>query len=477
MSTKRVTSFLAVVVSLALLGNPARACTWAAFAKGKAAIVARTFDWTDDDDAVVKGHGRNATVAAADTPNALVYTAKYASIQIHSFASGIVSEAMNEKGLQGSILFLDGSRLPEPQPGRKDVDPRNFVAYAVSSFATVREIIDNLPAINLIPARLDIPGVPAEYAPEAWPCHYAFADATGDRVVIEFIQGEMKVYHGEEHSALSNEPAYEIHLTLDAIGYRPNGTISTVDRRARARDYMRDMHARGVETPERALLAMRGLLATVLAGTEEVDPYDNEAYPTLWTVLADQNRGTYYMSRLGSWCSEIYDFSMFAHEEAKVVTLKAADRPYTNTGARETARPAAGGDDTPPRVPEPPKAESAAAATTEVLLKTAASWDGVIYGSYPAGEPELTLARIVIPANSALDWHTHPMPNAGYIVRGELTVVQHSTGLSKKLIGGQTIPEMVNTVHRGFTGSDPVELLVFYAGASGMPLSEPAGVE
>lgn len=327
MSKDKSAAFLAAVLSLALLGGQACACTWAAFAKGKVAVVARTFDWTRDDDAIVKGHGRNATVAAADTANTLVYTAKYASIQIHSFASGIVTEAMNEKGLQGSILFLDGSRLPEPQPGRKDVSPNNFVAYAVSSFATVREIVDNLPVINIIPAHLDIPGVPGEYAPEAWPCHYAFADATGDKVVIEFIQGEMKVYHGEEHSALSNEPAYEIHLTLDGIGYRPNGTISTVDRRARARDYMRDMHARGVATPERALLAMRGLLASVLAGTEEVDPYDNEAYPTLWTVLADQNGGMYYVSRLGSWRSEIYDFSMFAPEEPEAVTLKAADRP------------------------------------------------------------------------------------------------------------------------------------------------------
>lgn len=125
----------------------------------------------------------------------------------------------------------------------------------------------------------------------------------------------------------------------------------------------------------------------------------------------------------------------------------------------------------------PPEVTNDGKATTEVLLKSTTSWDGVSYGSYPAGEPELTLVRIVIPSHTALHWHTHPMPNAAYVVRGELTVVQHDNGATRKLIGGQTLPEMVGTVHRGYTGPEPVELLVFYAGTPGMPLSYPAEVE
>lgn len=117
------------------------------------------------------------------------------------------------------------------------------------------------------------------------------------------------------------------------------------------------------------------------------------------------------------------------------------------------------------------------AVTKEILLNTHSSWDGALYKGYPPGQPELTLIRIVIPANTTLEWHTHPMPNAAYIVRGELTVVEQATGRSEKRIGGQTLPEMVGTVHRGFSGKDPVELLVFYAGAADMPLSEPASAK
>ncbi|SAK92372.1 hypothetical protein AWB76_06807 [Caballeronia temeraria] len=47
-----------------------------------------------------------------------------------------------------------------------------------------------------------------------------------------------------------------------------------------------------------------------------------------------------------------------------------------------------------------------------VLLKSDHSWDGTRYKSYPAGQPQLTVLNIVIPAHTALPWHTHPMPNA-----------------------------------------------------------------
>lgn len=108
----------------------------------------------------------------------------------------------------------------------------------------------------------------------------------------------------------------------------------------------------------------------------------------------------------------------------------------------------------------------------EVLLERSESWDGVPYKAYPSGPPQLTLIRLKIPAHTQLPWHTHPMPNAAYIVSGELTVQTHKSGVTRTLKQGQTLAEMVGTEHRGFTGNSAVELLVFYAGTPGMPLSE-----
>lgn len=112
---------------------------------------------------------------------------------------------------------------------------------------------------------------------------------------------------------------------------------------------------------------------------------------------------------------------------------------------------------------------------TEVLLRTSASWDGSPYTAYPAGAPELTVLKIKIPPRTQLAWHTHPMPNAGYVLSGEVTVEKRESGQKLLITQGQALPETVGTEHRGITGDSGAELIVFYAGTRGMPLSEASG--
>lgn len=108
-------------------------------------------------------------------------------------------------------------------------------------------------------------------------------------------------------------------------------------------------------------------------------------------------------------------------------------------------------------------------AVSTVLLKSDHSWDGTRYKRYPAGQPQLTMLKIVIPAHTALPWHTHPMPNAAYVISGTLNV-ESRDGLHKTTLhAGDVLPEMVGIAHRGTTGDTPVELIVFYAGVKGMP--------
>jgi hypothetical protein len=62
------------------------------------------------------------------------------------------------------------------------------------------------------------------------------------------------------------------------------------------------------------------------------------------------------------------------------------------------------------------------------------------------------------------------MPNAAYVLSGELTLDEKG-GTRKHFVAGQAISETVNRIHRGVTGEAPVVLIVFYAGAPGLPLS------
>jgi hypothetical protein len=64
------------------------------------------------------------------------------------------------------------------------------------------------------------------------------------------------------------------------------------------------------------------------------------------------------------------------------------------------------------------------------------------------------------------------MPSAAYIVAGELTLVRKRDGKKQRFAAGQAVFETVDTFHKGVAGSEPVVLIVFYAGKTGMPLTD-----
>jgi quercetin dioxygenase-like cupin family protein len=119
-------------------------------------------------------------------------------------------------------------------------------------------------------------------------------------------------------------------------------------------------------------------------------------------------------------------------------------------------------------------ADKVAAAQREVLLQADHSWNGDAYTHYPTGRPELTMLKLTIAAHSQLPWHTHPFPNAAYVLSGTLTVHDKISGKTKVFHQGEAFAESVNDIHRGETGDEPVVLLVTYSGTPGEPTSIPA---
>jgi quercetin dioxygenase-like cupin family protein len=105
------------------------------------------------------------------------------------------------------------------------------------------------------------------------------------------------------------------------------------------------------------------------------------------------------------------------------------------------------------------------------LIKSTRSWNGAVLPAYPQGQPEITILRISIPAGTRLDVHTHPVINAVVLISGELTVVTED-GQKKHLKAGDPLVEVVNTWHYGVNeGKVPVDLVVFYAGVVGKPIT------
>ncbi|MBA6289490.1 cupin domain-containing protein [Colwellia sp. MB3u-4] len=107
----------------------------------------------------------------------------------------------------------------------------------------------------------------------------------------------------------------------------------------------------------------------------------------------------------------------------------------------------------------------------ETLTKTSLSWDGSELSAYPEGKPEVTILRITIPQGSELPMHKHLVINAGILLKGELTVITKENK-TLHLKAGSSIVEVVDKWHYGKNeGEIPAEIIVFYAGVAGTPIT------
>lgn len=110
--------------------------------------------------------------------------------------------------------------------------------------------------------------------------------------------------------------------------------------------------------------------------------------------------------------------------------------------------------------------------TVVPLVKSSNSWNGDELPHYGEGTPEVTMLRITIPPGESLEPHKHLCINVGLMIKGELTVMTGSDQ-TLHLKAGDPIVELVNTWHYGKnTGKKPAEIVVFYAGLKGEPITQ-----
>lgn len=107
----------------------------------------------------------------------------------------------------------------------------------------------------------------------------------------------------------------------------------------------------------------------------------------------------------------------------------------------------------------------------ELILKTTKSWNNTTLPSYPSGQPEITILKVIIPAKTKLPVHQHPIINAGILTKGVLTVVTKDKQVLE-MKAGDPISEVVNTWHYGENkGDEEAVIIVFYAGIKGEPIT------
>lgn len=110
-----------------------------------------------------------------------------------------------------------------------------------------------------------------------------------------------------------------------------------------------------------------------------------------------------------------------------------------------------------------------AGVSAHILKKTTVTGNDQKIAYPKTDNAEVTAMTVDIAPGAATGWHKHPIPVYAYVLAGKLTV-EIEGGKSINYDTGEAVIEVVNTLHNGKNnGTAPVQLVVFYLGAEGVP--------
>jgi len=157
---------------------------------------------------VPRGYAMSVIDKMPDGKDGAKWKAKYGFVGIDILDTFSFMDAMNEKRLVVETLYFPGfAEYQKYDPGKAGVSigPMDVAGWIVSQFATTDEVRRALPSIRVVPVTMDILGMPA-------PLHFLVTDADKRQIVIEYVDGEMKI-HDAPLGVMTNSPAYDWHIT------------------------------------------------------------------------------------------------------------------------------------------------------------------------------------------------------------------------------------------------------------------------
>lgn len=137
------------------------------------------------------------------------YKAKYAAVGIYGFDDVVLMDGMNEKGLVAGAFYFSGYanyvQVTKKNQG-KALSPADFTNWILTQFASLAEVKEALQTVIIAPTVLN------GWGPTPPPMHYIVYDKTGRSIVIEPLNGALKVY--DNHlGAMSNSPTFDWQVT------------------------------------------------------------------------------------------------------------------------------------------------------------------------------------------------------------------------------------------------------------------------
>lgn len=195
--------------------NPAFACTGIVVKSEDGAIVSgRTleFGYPVKSKVLVIPAGLQLNGTLPDGGKGLSFAAKHSIVGANVYGLNAYADGLNDQGLSVGLFFFPGfAKYPDvtPENASRAVAPHELSLWLLASFASVEEVKANIKNVVVVPTLT--PGVGSDKGIVV-PVHVRVRDKTGKTIVIEPVDGTLKV-HEAPLGVITNSPTYDWHMT------------------------------------------------------------------------------------------------------------------------------------------------------------------------------------------------------------------------------------------------------------------------
>ena len=231
----------AAIIAALFVGTAAEACTRAVYLGPEGRILTgRSMDWKLPMVSNLWVFPRGMARDGAAGPRSAAWTSRFGSLIVSGYDIA-TADGMNEAGLVVNLLWEVEATYPEDDGFTPRVSLAVFPQYLLDRYATVAEAVDDLRTNPVLVAGGEVPVGPPGRAATV---HVSLSDATGDSAIIEFVNGEMVIWHDRAYQVMTNEPAFDRQLAVLEYWRNVNpreflpGTVRASDRFVRAHFYI-----------------------------------------------------------------------------------------------------------------------------------------------------------------------------------------------------------------------------------------------
>ncbi len=293
MTTRLATCAAALSLAAAPL---AEACTRVVYLGPEGRILTgRSMDWKDPMISNLWVFPRGMMRDGAAGERSATWATRYGSLVLTGYDIA-TADGMNEAGLVVNLQWDVEATYAEDDGVTPRMSLSVFPQYLLDRFATVAEAVTDLRENPILIQGGEVPVGPPGRAATV---HVSMSDATGDSAIVEFVDGEMVIWHDRSYQVMTNEPTFERQLAIraywDGVNLREfmPGTVRATDRFVRASYYINTVEQ--TSDPRRAAAAVFSVIrqTSVPWGISLSDQPNLST--TRWRVVADQHDLRYYV--------------------------------------------------------------------------------------------------------------------------------------------------------------------------------------